>query len=80
MQTKEGIIKATKTIRERHGDKFWQEIGAIGGKKTKAEGCKPKGFAYNIEIARKAGALGGARSSRKGITNKNKGVDNSSKP
>lgn len=58
--TKAGAARAKKTNLERHGAKFFSNIGAIGGKKT---GVK-KGFAANPERARQAGKVGGARSRR----------------
>lgn len=48
-----------KTVKERHGADFYREIGKIGGsKKVK------KGFATDIERAKRAGALGGSTSRR----------------
>lgn len=64
-QTKEGIVKAVKTIRERHGDQFWTEIGAIGGRAK----VSTKGFGADRERASRSGKLGGARSSRRGVPN-----------
>lgn len=66
MQTKEGHIKALKTIRENQGDDFWERIGSLGGKKK----VPTKGFGSDRERAAACGRLGGAKSSRKGIPNK----------
>lgn len=55
-QTAEGVVKAMKTIRERHGVDFHKKMGAKGGKAT---GVK-KGFAANPQLARMAGRIGGA--------------------
>ena len=58
--TFEGGKKASLTNKERHGDDFYRNIGAKGGKK-----CVKKGFGTNPELARIAGAKGG-RNSRRG--------------
>lgn len=58
--TKAGAAKAKKTIKARHGAKFYAEIGAKGGRKT---GVK-KGFAANPKLAAMAGKKGGAKSRR----------------
>lgn len=64
--TKAGSIKARETILKRHGADFFKRIGSIGGSRVDT---KPKGFAANPELARKAGSKGGKRSTRKGIKN-----------
>lgn len=76
--SKIGGLKAKESNLREHGQDFYERIGGLGGKKTKADGCKPKGFAADPNRARTAGTLGGQRSSRKGVTNK-KRVDNSNK-
>lgn len=54
--TREGGLKTVVANRERHGDDFYQRIGAKGGSAP----CKyPKGFAANRDLARVAGAKGG---------------------
>lgn len=58
--TKAGGIKAAATNRLRHGDDFYQRIGARGG----ANG-NTGGFAANRELARIAGAKGGRVSRRR---------------
>ncbi len=58
--TKQGAAKAKATNILRHGDNFFGEIGAIGGRRT---GVK-KGFAADPERARLAGIKGGTRSKR----------------
>ncbi len=60
MQTKEGQLKAVKTMRNRYGEGYWAEIGAIGGR---VKGVK-KGFAASPERARLAGIKGGSKSRR----------------
>lgn len=58
--TKAGGIKSRNTNILRHGNDFFREIGAKGGR---TKGVK-KGFAANPEVARRAGRIGGARSKR----------------
>lgn len=64
-----GTIKggqlAGKTNKDRHGDDFYRLIGAKGGR-AKFPG---KGFAGNLELARKAGKIGGKTSRIKGVKN-----------
>lgn len=57
--TKAGGLKASKTNKERHGDDFYKRIGTIGGRSGNTGG-----FYNNPELARKAGAKGGAKSVR----------------
>ncbi len=57
--SKIGGIKTAKTNKKLYGKNFYKEIGAKGGK---AKGLK--GFALNKELARTAGAKGGAKSVR----------------
>ena len=59
--TKVGGIKARETNYKIHGTDFYKRIGRIGGK---AGDSSNKGFASNIERARKAGAKGGKISKR----------------
>lgn len=59
-----GGKKAAKTNLSNNPN-FYQEIGSKGGKTP----GKPKGFAANPELARTAGAKGGAKSSRAGVLN-----------
>lgn len=58
--TKEGAIKAAATNKARHGNDFYKEIGAMGGRMGHTGG-----FAANPTLARIAGAKGG-RISRRG--------------
>ncbi len=58
-----GGAQAAKTNKERHGENFYREIGAIGGRKGAKDGAI-KGFAADRERARRAGILGGQRSKR----------------
>ena len=62
--TKEGGKKAAKTNIERHGKDFYSNLGKKGG-----QNGHTGGFYANPELARIAGAIGGLRSSRKGIKN-----------
>lgn len=63
--TKAGGIKATATNIERYGKDFYKRIGRKGGKAGKTGG-----FAANPELAKRAGRIGGLKSTRKGIKNK----------
>lgn len=67
-QTLEGGKLAAKTNKERHGENFYREIGAIGGKKGNADGAI-KGFAaMSREKRAEAGRKGGITSRRKRVT------------
>lgn len=57
--TKEGGLKAARTNRERYGNDWYANIGAVGGKKGHTGG-----FASNKELARRAGSIGGRKSKR----------------
>ena len=59
--TKVGGLKSRETIYKIHGADFYKRIGRMGGK---AGDPSNKGFASNIERARKAGAKGGKISKR----------------
>ena len=59
--TKAGGIKARETNLKLHGIDFYKRIGSMGGK---AGDPTKKGFASNIERAKKAGAKGGKISKR----------------
>jgi len=54
---------AAATNKRKYGDDWYKQIGAIGGKKGKADGAI-KGFAANPELARIAGRKGGYTSRR----------------
>lgn len=63
---KEASNKWKQTMLKKYGGKEGlhkraQELGSIGGKTPTS---KPKGFAANLELARKAGRKGGAISRR----------------
>lgn len=58
--TKEGGAKAAKTTIEKYGADYYRRIGAIGGRNGRTGG-----FYNNRELARRAGAIGGAKSRRK---------------
>lgn len=64
--SKEGSKKAVATILAKNPN-FFKEIGRIGGRVITD---KKKGFAADPERARRAGSIGGSKSSRKGIKNK----------
>lgn len=57
--TKTGGKKAAQTNKERYGENFYKEIGAIGGQRGRTGG-----FFANRELARIAGAKGGRISKR----------------
>ena len=59
--TKAGGLKARETNLKLHGIDFYKRIGKMGGK---AGDPSKKGFASNIERAKKAGAKGGKISKR----------------
>ena len=59
--TKAGGIKARETNYKIHGPDFYKRIGRMGGRSGDPTN---KGFASNIERARKAGAKGGKISKR----------------
>lgn len=61
--TKLGGIKAAGTNKLRYGDRFYEGIGAEGGRKSRGGG-----FAKNRELARIAGQKGGRRSVRRKVT------------
>ena len=63
--TKAGGIKATATNIERYGKDFYKRIGHKGGKAGKTGG-----FAADPELASRAGRIGGKKSSRLGVKNK----------
>lgn len=57
--TKVGGQRAARTNKERHGSDFYKRIGSMGGKNGHTGG-----FASNHELAKIAGAKGGAISKR----------------
>lgn len=57
--TKAGGLKAKETNLQRHGDDFYKRIGSKGG-----QNGHTGGFAANRELAKTAGAKGGAMSRR----------------
>lgn len=63
--TKAGGAKAARTTIERHGPDFYANIGRKGGKNGRTGG-----FYANRELARIAGAKGGAMSKRRAKVNK----------
>lgn len=63
--TKAGGLKAAEKNKKLHGKDFYRIIGSKGGQKIPT---KPRGFAANIELARVAGAKGGRKSRRTGVT------------
>lgn len=59
-----GGLKAAETNKRKYGDGFYARIGQKGGRNGHTGG-----FAANPELAKRAGSIGGKRSSRKGIKN-----------
>lgn len=59
--TKEGGLKTAATVKALYGEKYYENMGAIGGK----NGSAGKGFAANRELAAEVGAKGGRTSRRK---------------
>lgn len=57
--TIEGGKKSAQANKERYGKDFYARIGRIGGKAGHTGG-----FAADPELARRAGAIGGAKSKR----------------
>ena len=57
--TKEGGLKAAKTIKKKYGKNYYSEMGAKGGKNGHTGG-----FFANRALARVAGAIGGRKSKR----------------
>lgn len=63
-----GTVSGGKRARDtnlKNDPQFYQKLGHLGGLKT---GVK-KGFAANRELASRAGALGGRKSTRLGVKN-----------
>jgi hypothetical protein len=54
-----GGKQAAKTNKKKYGDDFYKKIGSQGGKNGNTGG-----FFANRELARRAGAIGGRKSSR----------------
>lgn len=61
MGTREGGLRAAITNKANHGEDFYRHVGRKGGL---VKTTKPKGFAANRELARRAGAVGGRISRR----------------
>ena len=62
-----GGKKAADTNKERYGKEFYKKIGSKGGS---VEHRDTRPFTKNRDLARKAGAKGGRKSTRKGISNR----------
>lgn len=62
--TKIGGLRARETNLKKYGDDFYSIIGSKGGQQN----SRPKGFAANKELARLAGAKGGRKSRRTGVS------------
>ena len=60
MGTIEGGRKAAATNKMRYGVEFYRTIGKMGGVKSRGGG-----FAYNRDLAREAGRVGGLLSKRR---------------
>lgn len=63
-QTKAGAIKARQKIIELYGEDFYSHIGKKGGSNGTTGG-----FAHSRDLARRAGKIGGLKSTRAGIKN-----------
>lgn len=63
-QTKAGTIKTHKKIVELYGEDFYAKVGRKGG-----QNGTTGGFAKDRDLARRAGRLGGLKSTRAGIKN-----------
>lgn len=61
---KAGAIKARKKVIELYGEDFYKKIGHKGGSNGTTGG-----FAKDRKLARRAGRLGGLKSTRAGIKN-----------
>lgn len=59
MGTKEGAKKAAVSIKEKYGENFYRKIGRKGG-----QNGHTGGFAYDHELAVRAGTIGGKKSRR----------------
>lgn len=57
--TVEGGKRAAKVLKDKYGDNYYKRIGAVGGRNGTTGG-----FFADRELARRAGAIGGARSRR----------------
>ena len=68
--TKIGGKRAAQTTKERHGEDFYQRIGKLSNASWEKNGRKPRGFAANPELAKRAGAIGGRISRRKAKVNR----------
>lgn len=62
--TAEGGRKAAATNKLKHGDDFYKNIAAKAQEAWAENGRKPRGFAFNKELAITAGAKGGRISRR----------------
>ena len=63
--TKLGGKRAAAANKAKYGEDYYRYIGSIGGRIGRTGG-----FYANRELASIAGALGGSRSTRKGVRNK----------
>lgn len=67
--SKLGGARAAATNKKKYGESFYVNIGKIGAEKYRERQkqgiAKPRGFAANKELAKLAGAKGGAISKRK---------------
>ena len=73
--SKIGGEKAAKTNKERHGEDFYRNIALKAQKAWEENGRKPRGFAANPELARRAGMKGG-KTSRRGKAKPNQIKEN----
>lgn len=63
-----GTVKGGKaaaiTNKARHGVNFYAKIALEGQKAWERNGRKPRGFAYDRDLASRAGKIGGEKSRR----------------
>ena len=65
--TKAGAAKAAATIKEKYGKDHYKTIGKLGQASYNSipkDKRKPRGFAANLDLARRAGKKGGTISRR----------------
>lgn len=63
--TKSGGKAAAATNKAKYGDDFYRKIGLKTHDAWVKNGRKPRGFAYNPELASRVGKIGGRKSRRK---------------
>lgn len=64
MQTREGGLKAAATNKAKYGPNFYRDIAFKAQESWRNNGKKPRGFAADKELAKRAGSIGGRKSKR----------------